>query len=427
MNREKTVGAIVISVIAFVIVAVIVFATVMNSNGVITYNGNLMEKVNAKRITKGKLNDEFKEKYADFCIELADSVAGSKENVAFAPSNLMAATAFLAAASDEITADELERALGMRAEDVGKAISVLENKIAFKDDSGLQYSTTAWLNGSTPFGIRKSFLKENGKVYGLGINREDFSLEKIEDIANKPILDATKSSIFSSLIFENGDFMNIISGSSFSSNWVNPVSSEELPLGLFAGSYSEQECGFFKTVEDKYLSGTTYVGAIKELEGGYSFVGLVPKKEGDISYYGVADVTRELKGVGLLELMKKAQSKKVAVALPQYTNSVNIPSTTNFTEALEDMGVVSALKTGADMTNMAPNSYNLHLNNLVAAGDISISATGCCPAETKGKKVSQKELEDCEVSVRFDSSFIYFIYDNESGLPVYCGILNRLL
>lgn len=426
MKSEKTVGAIVISVVALVIVSVIIFASVMNNNGVVTAGGNLMEGFNIKRSTAGALNDDFKEKYFNFCAELLDAAADTRGNVAFAPSNVMNATAFLAGAADNTTQDELENILGIKAETAAKSLGSLENRIAFKDGSGLQSSTTAWLNGSTSFGIRKSFLKENAKLYGLGIQREDFSLAEIEDLANAPLLDVTDGKTFSYMQFQPSEFMNIISGSSFSAEWEVPASSEQLFLNLFAGSLSEVECYFFRSVEDKFIEGSSYIGAIKPLKGNYSFVGLVPKSEEGLYFYSVADVVRELKAGSLKTLIEKAKSKKVAVTLPQYTNSVNSPTTVNFTEKLESLGAASALKVGADFTDMAPNSYNLHLNNLVASGEISLSTSGSCPSGSDGKKVSEKALEECDAAVRFDSSFVYFIYDNESELPVYCGILNNL-
>lgn len=143
MKSEKIVGAIVVSVISLVLIAVIVFASMMNGNKIVTANGDLMEGIKSKRITKGVIDDKFKKKYADFCFKLIDDASGSQENVGFAPSNIMNAVAFLAAASNGDTATELENALGLNAEAAGKSLSALENKIKFEDVSGLKSSTTA--------------------------------------------------------------------------------------------------------------------------------------------------------------------------------------------------------------------------------------------------------------------------------------------
>ena len=426
MKSEKTVGAIVISVIAFVLIAVIIFASTMNGNKIVTGKGDLMDGIKTKRITSGKIDDNFKQKYADFCYELINFAAKSKENVGFAPSNIMNATAFLAAASDGKTAEELEAALGMNAEAAGRALSSLETKSALRDGQGLGSSTTVWLNSLHPFGIRKNFLKENARFYGLNVMREDFSLDVIEDLSNESILDATKSNTFSSMQFGNNDFMNIISGASFIGEWETPASSEQISTGLFAGSISEQECSFFQSVENRYISGASYIGAVKELKGGYSFVGLLPKED-EMNYYGVVDIARDLaNGEGVLNLLKNAEEKNVTVVLPQYANSVNMPTTININKPLQSMGITSAFQVGASLNRMAPNSYNLHLNRIVAAGDIGFSVTGCCPEGKSGKKVSDKAFKECEAYVRFDSSFIYFIFHNETGLPIYCGIMNKL-
>ena len=427
MKSEKIVGAIVVSVISFVLIAVIVFASTMNGNKIITTNGDLMEGIKTKRVTKANIDDKFKEKYAEFCFKLIDDAARSQENVAFAPSNIMNSVAFLAAASNGDTSAELEKVLGMNAEIAGKTISALENKVEFHDVSGLKSSTTAWLNSANPFGIRKSFLKQNAKFYGLGVKRENFAIDRMEDIANEEILDVTKSNTYSNFNFAGNEFMNLLSGSSFVGEWERPASSKQVSLGLFAGSISEQECEFFQTVEEKYIDGSTYIGAVKEFKGGYSFVGLIPKNEGDTDYYGVADITRNIKdGKGLLDLYAKAEEKKVTVVLPQYANSVNIPTTTDLKKSLQDMGISAVFKVGAELENLAHNSYNLHVNNVLAAGDIGFSVTGCCPEEKDGKKISKKAFEECKAYVRFDSSFVYFIFHNETGLPIYCGILNKL-
>ncbi len=428
IKKEKIVGAIVLAVIALVIVTIIVFSTIMGKNKLINGTGNLMKGIKTKRITSGEITKDFKKDYANFCISLLESCADSTDNVAFAPSNVMSATAFLGAAADNESENQLENAMGMNSKTAGEGLSVLESSIAFNKEKGygLRYSNTAWLNSSTLFGIKKSFLKENAKYYGLGVQRVDFSVDNMEDVSNEPIFDATPST-FSSFEFGNGEFMNIVSGSSFEARWKNLASSTDVEKSLFAGSLSEQECDFFKAIENRYIDGDTYKGVVKDLEGGYSFVGLVPKPLDDIYYNSVPEIVRELKSKGnLLQLISNSQSKTVAVTLPSYANSVNCPTTTSFNNALSAAGVKNAFAASADFTDMAPSSQNLHVNNIVAAGDICFSATGICQEGKSGKKVSAKKFRNCDVAVSFSRSFLYFVFDNDTGLPIYCGILNRL-
>ncbi len=428
VKSEKTVGAIVVSVIALVIAAIIIFASVMSSNGVVTSKGDLMEGVGAKRATRGKLSEEFKELYMDFTIELVSSMASiSQENVAFAPSDILASAAFLAGAAEGQTKAEIETVLKIEAQDIGKGVSVLENRASYKEETGgLMNSRSAWFNTMNPFGVKKNFLKKNAKYYGLKMRREDFTSDDIEILTNQLISQDTFGNTFSSFMFQDYDSMNMISAASFASLWKKKGASK-VYKDLYSGHISMLECSFFKTIADAYFMGERYDGIMKELEGDFSFVALLPKARGQM-YYSVSDMIQELLLNDQFQLLlKNAKKEKVSVALPEFSNSVNAPTTTDFSKALSDMGIKSVFNSQADLSNMAANSNNLYLNNLVAAGDISITQSGACINTDDNPLISEKEFKKCKVSMTFDHTFVYFIYDNKSQLPVYCGILNRIV
>lgn len=142
------------------------------------------------------------------------------------------------------------------------------------------------------------------------------------------------------------------------------------------------------------------------------------------SYYTLQDVANEFdKNKLLANLFNYATNAKVEVILPYYVNSVNNPTGIDFSKDLKALGVTSVFGNSASLTELADNSSNLHLDNYYLSGDISITSAGAINNYSEAK-ISKKEFESCKVSVFFTRSFMYFIYDNETKLPIYFGIVN---
>ena len=428
VEKNKALVISVISAVALVLVGVLLFSVIFSGRGTVMSNGDLMSKVRVSR-KGGEPDDEFKKVYSEFSLKLLKSSADTSENVAFSLVDAVSATALMAYSANGDTQVEIERALGTTGMKAGKSISGLQKRTAYsnKKGAGLKSANNLWLNNAALFGIKKSFLKTNGKYFGLGIYRESFADSKIVDSASTKISDATDGNTFSQVKFDQTQYMNLVSGASFVAKWKTQASSKNLSDNLFAGAQSEASCPFFTSVEDGYLNGTTYSGAVKAYEGGFSFVGLVPSYTKEGAVYTISEVLEELETSGGIANLKAGLiNGKTEVILPDYSNSVNIPTTTDLSDALKEAGAEKLFTKSADLGSLAPKSQNLHLDSFSMAGDIQITPAGSCSSASEGKELTKKELSECKNSVEFNRSFLYFVVDDRSGLPIYAGILNKL-
>ena len=426
-ERNRALFISVIAAVALVLVGILIFTVIFSGHGTVMSNGDLMSKVHTSR-KGGEPDDEFKKLYSDFSLKLLESCADTHENVAFSLVDAVSSTALMAYSASGDTQVEIERALGTTGIKAGKNISGLAKRAAYsgRKGAGIKSANNLWLNNAALFGIKKSFLKANGKYFGLGIYRESFGDSKIADKASTKISDATDGNTFAQVKFDQTQYMSLVSGASFIAKWEKQSSSKNLSDNLFSGSESETSCSFFSSVENGYLNATTYSGAVKAYEGGFSFVGLVPKYKKEGTVYSISDILEELKSGGIANLKSGLINGKTEVILPNYSNSVNVPTTTDFSGALKEAGVEKLFTKSADLGSLAPKSQNLHLDGFNMAGDIQITPAGSCSSESEGQAATKKELLECKKTVEFNRCFLYFVVDDKTGLPIYAAILNKL-
>ena len=430
-KHKNVILASAISAVSLVLVLVITISTVMKSMGTVMKNGDLMEGFSTKRASCSSFKDDFKAGYSNFAFNLVSEISNSKSNVAFSVSNVAGAMALMASGAEGKTKTQIEDMLGGDVFSFRKQISGLEKNNAYseKSGSGIKSSNNLWLNNTTLYKIKNSFLKTNGKYFGLNIVREDLGDFGAAENLQKNITDGTSNSVFASINMNASQQMYIASGATFVANWKTQASAEDTQKSLFTGTEASAEAEFFKTLEDGYISGDTFEGIVKEYDNGCSFVALLPAEFGSGTYYSVSDVVNELKSDGekftnLLSL-KKVKSE-TAVLLPNYSNSVNSATTCELNSALKNMGAKLIFDSSANMKSMAENCSNLCLGNITASGDITVLAAGSSSDISKGEKISDKKWNSASKRIAFDRSFVYFIVDNKSELPIYCGILNEI-
>lgn len=426
-RKNKIIGITTLSAIALILVAVIVLISVLSGRATVSSNGYLMQDYKINRKT-AKITEDNSKEYIKFCNKIMGAQVENGGNTAMSFIDTANTLSFLASASSGNTRKQIENLLCQSAEDTAAMVAGLEKRIAYKSGEkyGIMSSNTAWLNTTEPIAIKKSFLSNNANRFGLAINRESFSELSTSTRARETVVDATDGNTYTDVQFNNEHNFNIISGASFKSLWVNGASTDDTYENLFFGENEDFTAEYFKTIESKYISSETFVGTTKEYQDGFTFVGVVPRELEDNMYYTLKDVVKEISDNNLLpKLMKNATNAKVEATFPYYVNSVNNPTNIDFAKTLQSLEVTSVFRNSANFSEMTEDKKNLRLDNFYVSGDISITPAGAIN-NYSNKKISEKELEDCNVEVAFTRSFMYFIYDNESNLPVYFGVVNNI-
>ncbi len=426
-TKNKIVGISAISAIALILVVIILISSILNSSGAVTKSGDLMKKYKVSRQTT-KLTESFKNDYFKLTSKILNQQIADGGNAAISLIDTANTLSFLACASNGKTRNQIESLLGGDAISFAGAISTLDNSTKYTDNnkSGMMSSSSVWFNNSQLFGVKKAFLKTNAKHFGLNLQRAGFGEIETSNLARETVASATNQNSFSNIKFNESENINIVSGASFRSLWADQASTKDTYENLFFGQKCDYTCAYFKTVESEYISGNVFSGIAKDFADGFTFIALVPNMNIDGYIYPLKDMLDEINEKNMLKELYSSTSKtKVAVTLPFYSNSVKNPTSIDFSKTLKNLGVTSIFGNSADISAMVEDTENLKLDNYYISGDISITPAGTLNVSADNS-VSKKQLDECKVSVEFNRSFIYFIYDNESELPIYLGIVNHI-
>ncbi len=423
---KERITAVFIAAVALCIVAAVVLITALSGGGTVTADGDLMKGISKKRTT-AKIDDDFKKQYASFAAVMLSEVADKTGNAAFSISNTMSSAAFMAYSADDDTRGEMEKLLGGDSIKTAKQLSGIEQRIGVKSTKdGMHFSNTVWLDNERVYPVKKSFLRTNGKYFGLSFERLDFAATDANDTVINAVSAATGNMVYPVINIGLTDNMNVISGANFVSKWKEPVVTDTY-AGLFTGVGGGVTATFFETVSDGVIDGTTFTGITKAFDGDFTFVALVPKATNENLINSVSDVVNELsQDNGLATLLEQEQEKKVAVVMPSYSNSIAAPTTTDFTAVFKEKGSAQLFDDDTVLSGMT-SATGLCYDRVIASGDISLSPYGVGASGDGKEKMNEKLLEETNGQIRFDRSFLYFIVDNDSGLPVYAAFVNDIL
>ncbi len=431
--NRKLFGVSLISLIALIVALVLIFTTFASCNSYIPAKGNLMKDISTERVDDEELTQDFKNAYSKFMISLASQIVeNDKDNSAVSITNVANALALLSVGAEGETKAQLQELLGKDVENFGAQLSTLEACVAKgeKDNSGMLYLNELLINSAISYEISEDFLEENGEFYGLNIHGENFGKDSALKSFQNRNYKLFNGAVFPNISVNKAQYMQISSSASFFGTWKKPISEENVVTDAYIFNNNYFFNSFFKSIEDNYIKGDTFSGVVKEFTNDFSFVGIVPSEREDLSSsYTLQDVMTELasdknKYRNLLSMKKSANN--VAVVLPNYKNSVDTPTTTNLTDVVKKIGVTKIFTKDANLQNIAVDSTNLHLDKLSASGDIVLTPTGHGKFSKDVKPITNVEWKNCKKAVVFDKSFIYFIVDNKSGLPVYFAVVNNL-
>ena len=105
----------------------------------------------------------------------------------------------------------------------------------------------------------------------------------------------------------------------------------------------------------------------------------------------------------------------------EYENELN--------DELEDMGMPTAFSNGADFSNMSAIAHlnPLHIGSVIHKTFIDLDENGTKAAAATIVKMQDKAIPmQPEKTVVFDRPFVYCIYDTETYIPIFIGVLNSL-
>lgn len=356
--------------------------------------------------------NDFLELYKEFTGGLLTNYSSGKNNLIISPFSVLVLLCMAADSTDSETKEEIIRAIckDRSYEDIKKAIIELSDKLT--EDGSLSVANALCVNETVKDSIKEGFKERLNSDY----NSKLFASGNIVDDVNKWVKEKTKGMIdkLADKSMENmlACLMNAIC---FEAEWQKQYKEDDIYEDEFHnadGTISEVE--MLGSDEYEYINTNEFEGFVKPYKGDkYSFMALLPKKE------SANTIDSLLSSLDLSGIYEERASREVYVEMPEFRYDFS----EDLTAYLESLGMARIFTPGADFSPMTDEW--IQANGIIHKAHIEVDRKGTKAAAVTAV-IEVLGLPDFDKPfISLNRPFFYAIIHNETGLPVFAGIVNK--
>lgn len=418
----KKLGFIGIPVLAVVIVCALFIFNIFGTGGV--YAQDLMKGVSSKNTDTVKLSDSFINSAAGFSIDLLKKSITEKKNSLVSPISVYLALAMVENGAEGKTLKEFESVLGkynLKADDINKYCRYYSNNLVDVKSGKLNIANSIWYRQDDYLTVNKDFLQANADYFKSPAFKADFnSKQTVEDI-NSWVKTNTGGLIDRIVDEIDPDaMMYLINTLYFEAEWENVYNKEQVSARNFKlDDGSTISTKFMYSAESSYIKDDKAQGFLKPYKGNkYSFLALLPNE-------GVSadDYVSTLTGDKFLSLVKSKTSAAVNAGMPKFKSEYK----KSLVEPLKSLGLNECFDgKSANFSRMGSlKNGNLFVGDVLHKTYIQVDELGTKAGAVTSVAMcgSGRPLEIKEVIL--DRPFVYAIVDNETGLPLFIGVMHN--
>ncbi len=386
---------------------------------------DLMEGIQAAKVSGKAADDTWIGSSADFALELFKQSVAQDKNALISPLSVMLALAMTANGADSQTKAEMEALLGgtISLDDLNKYLYSYVNNLPSDKDYKVEIANSIWFrDDENRLKVEKAFLQTNADYYGASAYKSPFDEQTVKDINNwvKKHTDGMIDEIVDQI--DADTILYLINALVFDAKWQVAYEKGNVYEDSFTAYNKDvRTVDMMFSEESRYLDDGNAVGFIKPYKDNkYSFVALLPNE--DIS---IGDYVASLTGDNFLATMQNAKNAFVEVRMPKFSYDYTI----EMNKALKGMGMPTAFDSGAaDFSKMGQSSYgNIYIGEVLHKTFISVDELG-----TKAGAVTKVEMKDeCaaiyDYFVKLNRPFVYAIVDNATNLPLFIGTVMDII
>lgn len=212
----------------------------------------------------------------------------------------------------------------------------------------------------------------------------------------------------------------LLNAVSFEARWKEKYEDDDIYDDDFTDADGNvKKVPFLRSDEQYYIEDDSFTGFTRPYkDAGFSFMALLPKKKNSQSF-----LVRALKDTDLTELYQsRTDQYDLSVSIPEFESSFN----DDLAAFCREVGIEEIFTEQADFTPMS--SEWLKVDSVIHKARIEVNRQG-----TKVSAVSAMDgLAGCIPNfdrmkyVKLNRPFLYAIVHEDTGLPVFTGILNRI-
>lgn len=337
------------------------------------------------------------------------------ENVVFSPLSMITLLLMLAEATGGSTREEI---MGCLRSGGRKKLTKEDMLPMLREISG-----SASLNSANAVCVKHELAPKINEYYADALQKdfegELFVSEDIIADVNRWVNEKTRGMIPEIADESMKDMVaSLMNAVAFEAGWLEPYFDENIREGQFRVlDKSTTKVPMLHSREDCYIEDRLFTGFAKAYEGDeFSFMALLPKKKGEKALREAAEKA------DFTELFAKLRYDQVDVTMPEFTYSFN----EDLTGFCKDLGIREAFSDHADFSPMTPEWLKvdqiIHKARIevdrkgtkAAAVTMSVMVAGCAFPPEKPK------------TVRLDRPFLFAIMHEETGVPVFVGVVKTV-
>lgn len=372
----------------------------------------LTEKVTPAKPADASVSDDEARLLTAAAVRLLQNSAQG-ENLLLSPLSVLCAVGMTANGAVGNTKAQLEAYFGMDTAQLDRCLCAwLTSQPAHE---GLLAANSVWFS-DTSLRIRDEFLQAATDYYGADVFQGRF------DDAMLTALNGWVSEKTGGMIPELLDAIPedavayLVNALAFRCKWDEPYTTEKVRDGIFTTENGEERTvSMMNSKESVYLESNNATGFMKYYEGGkYAFAALLPN-EG----ISLGDLTADLDGAVLYELLCNATPQSVRVSLPKFEMSYD----TELSEVFKKMGVTDAFDDKlADFSGIGETKGVMYISRILHKTCLTVNETGTEAAASTAVEIMTKSARPMrDKSVKLDRPFLYMIVDTETNIPVFIG------
>ena len=358
----------------------------------------------------------YTERYNLFAQQLLQKYYGERkdQNLVISPFSILMLLAIAADATDGQTREEIVRVINPEMNVDETTDLMMKIQSALSASPSLSSANAVCINHSIERSIHMDYPKNLRKRYCGELFSSNDIVADINNWVNEHTNGLIDSLADESMKHMLACLMNAIA---FSADWHDEYEDDDIYEEEFTCSDgSKHEIEFLHRTEDYYIEDHNFIGFVKPyMDADYSFMALLPKEDASRS---LPDM---LKICNFTDLLRNSKYMEVFTALPEFTFSFDQDLTTFF----QELGIQKVFTNGADFSPLS--SEQLKAEAVIHKARIEVDRKG-----TKAAAVTAMfAVAGCAPSfdlkyVELTRPFIFAIMHNETGLPVFTGIVNKL-
>ena len=398
---------------------------------------NLCAGIERSPFTSGIIMKEGYQNYREFIDSqlsftvrlLQETYSENKEgNGLISPYSVAQALGMTANGADGKTLEEMENVLGggMPIDSLNRYFrGQREMTVNASDDPKWSVSTanSIWTRDDrSRIQVLPGFIQNCVDYYDSELYTAPFDDTTVTDV-NNWVNEKTNSMIPTILqAIHPNDVMYLVNAVAFQAEWAEPYEEYMIKDGKFtAYDGTVQEVKMLCSSED-YISDDNTKGIIKDYCGlKYAFAALLPDEDIPMDTYieGLtAEKLRDLLANRFGDNYTQANAK-----LPKFSYEYE----NELSQELIDMGMPTAFSEAADFTRMNAADNKISIGEVLHKTFIDLDENGTKAAAATIVKMRDQAMPlSPEKEIVFDRPFIYCIYDTNTLVPVFIGVINSL-